>query len=93
MIVIELLEFFHHLLAIDKRYEPFHRAEPKLYKQYRNGSEFPVPMTVFFYICEYLGIRPQDFFDTESKNPVKANELLEAAKGLRIIKHNAQTVF
>ena len=39
-------------------------------------------MTAFFYICEYLGIRPQDFFDTEAKNPVKENELLEAAKGL-----------
>ena len=25
----------------------------------------------FFYICEYLGITPSEFFDTESNNPEK----------------------
>ncbi len=39
-------------------------------------------MTVFFYICEYLGITPKEFFDTESKSPAKEKELLEAVKGL-----------
>lgn len=46
-----------------------------------SGISFP-SMTVFFYICEYLGITPQEFFDIDSNNPSKANELLNAAKRL-----------
>lgn len=46
-----------------------------------NGINYP-SMTVFFYICDYLGVTPKEFFDTETLNPTKANELLEAAKGL-----------
>lgn len=46
-----------------------------------NGVNFP-SMTVFFYICEYLGISPKEFFDTDSKSPVKEKELLDAVKGL-----------
>lgn len=44
-------------------------------------KNFP-SMTVFFYICEYLGITPAEFFDTQSHNPTKENELIEAVKGL-----------
>lgn len=39
-------------------------------------------MTVFFYICEYLGVTPSEFFDTSSRNPSKEKELLDAIKGL-----------
>ena len=46
-----------------------------------NGVNFP-SMTVFFYICEYLGVTPMEFFDTETNNPTKAKELLEATKNL-----------
>ena len=46
-----------------------------------NGVTYP-SMTVFFYICDYLGISPKEFFDTETLNPSKANELLSEAKGL-----------
>lgn len=46
-----------------------------------NGVSFP-SMTAFFYICDYLGITPEDFFDTKDSNPVKSQELLEAVKGL-----------
>lgn len=46
-----------------------------------NGINLP-SMSVFFYICEYFGITPKDFFDVETSNPSKANELLDAAKGL-----------
>ncbi len=46
------------------------------------GVNFP-SMTVFFYICEYLGITPAEFFATEYRNPVKAKELNEAIKGLK----------
>ena len=35
-----------------------------------------------FFICEYLGITPSEFFDLESANPSKASELFEIAKRL-----------
>ena len=46
-----------------------------------NGVNLP-SMTVFFYICEYLGITPKEFFDTETTNPTKSRELGEITKGL-----------
>ena len=46
-----------------------------------NGVNYP-SMTVFFYICEYLGISPKEFFDTDNKDPQKSRELMEAVKGL-----------
>ena len=45
------------------------------------GKNLP-SMTGFFYICDYLGITPREFFDTETKNPAKARELLDVVKGL-----------
>lgn len=35
------------------------------------------------YICEYLGITPKDFFDTQTDDPSKAAELYTIAKSLR----------
>ena len=32
-------------------------------------------MTGFFYICEYLGIEPKEFFDTETGAPTEAAEI------------------
>lgn len=46
-----------------------------------NGVNLP-SMTTFFYICDYLGVSPRDFFDTQSTAPSKVAELLEAAKPL-----------
>ena len=46
-----------------------------------NGVNLP-SMAVFFYICEYLGITPKEFFDTENNNPEKAAELYAVAKHL-----------
>ena len=46
-----------------------------------NGVNFP-SMATFFYICDYLGITPKEFFDFHTANPSKVNELLNAAKGL-----------
>lgn len=54
---------------------------PSYINNIENGVNFP-SMTVFFYICDYFGITPKDFFDTETQNPTKATELLEAVKGL-----------
>ena len=45
-----------------------------------NGNNYP-SMAQFFYICEYLGITPKQFFDTD-KNPAKQNELLDALSGV-----------
>ena len=33
-------------------------------------------MAGFFYICEYLGISPQEFFDTGTISPTKNSELM-----------------
>lgn len=36
-------------------------------------------MTVFFYICEYFGITPKEFFDVDVSTPSKIKELADAA--------------
>ncbi len=46
-----------------------------------NGVNLP-SMTVFFYICDYFGIEPKDFFDTKSTDPTKVYELSDIAKSL-----------
>ncbi len=46
-----------------------------------NGVNYP-SMTVFFYICDYLGVSPKEFFDTDAEDPVKERELLQAVRGL-----------
>lgn len=39
-------------------------------------------MTVFFYICDYPGVTPKEFFDDDISLPTKVNELTTAAKKL-----------
>ena len=39
-------------------------------------------MTGFFYICEYLGVSPQEFFNIESAAPQKEKELLNSLNKL-----------
>ena len=39
-------------------------------------------MQSFFYICEYLGIAPKDFFDYEEQNPAKVNAVTDDLKKL-----------
>lgn len=39
-------------------------------------------MSVFFYICDYLGVTPQEFFDEEISCPAQLKELCENAKAL-----------
>lgn len=34
-------------------------------------------MQCFFYICEYLGVTPSEFFDTSNPNPEKINRILQ----------------
>lgn len=44
-----------------------------------NGKAFPT-MTNFFYICEFLSVTPQEFFDTGANNPEKLNILIKYLK-------------
>lgn len=44
-----------------------------------NGKAFP-SMQVFFYICEYLDITPQEFWSTDTECPKKIEELNELLK-------------
>ncbi len=46
-----------------------------------NKKSFP-SMTVFFYICEYLGVSPKEFFDYENRNPRQLHEIVENLKKL-----------
>ena len=39
-------------------------------------------MQAFFYICEYLGITPQEFFDEGSAYPARLSALVEDLKKL-----------
>lgn len=40
-------------------------------------------MTEFLYICEYLGVTPQQFFDVDCDYPASVNELLKYAKNMK----------
>lgn len=44
-----------------------------------SGKSMP-SLTGIFYICEYLGITPSDFFDLENQNP---NKLIEVIRDLK----------
>lgn len=45
----------------------------------RNG--FP-SMQVFFYICEYLGVTPSEFFDDGNSHPTEYQEIIEDLNAL-----------
>ncbi|MBQ8857057.1 MAG: helix-turn-helix transcriptional regulator [Lachnospiraceae bacterium] len=44
-----------------------------------NGKAFP-SMQVFFYICEYLDITPQEFWDCENDAPKKISKISDTLK-------------
>ena len=46
-----------------------------------NNKAFP-SMTAFFYICEYLGISQQEFFDENNNHPETIKELVSYLKRL-----------
>ena len=45
------------------------------------GKAMP-SMSVFFFICDYLNITPQEFFDTDTEQPEKLSELVADLKRL-----------
>lgn len=44
-----------------------------------NKKSYPT-MANFLYICEYLGVTPQEFFDYDNENPHQSNELYSEIK-------------
>ena len=46
-----------------------------------NGHNLP-SMSVFFYICDYLKVSPQEFFDLESHAPDRLSEITAKLKRL-----------
>ena len=46
-----------------------------------NGKAFPT-MQSFFYICEFLGVTPQEFFNFDAAAPQKSKELLHEIEKL-----------
>ena len=46
-----------------------------------SGKSMP-SLSGIFYICEYLGISPSEFFDLESHNPAKLNDIIANLKRL-----------
>ena len=39
-------------------------------------------MSAFFYICDYLKVTPQEFFDLDSRDPKRLAEIIEKLKRL-----------
>lgn len=54
-------------------------------ENYINGIEnkhsFP-SMQVFFYICDYFGISPMEFFDMDSHNPSQLKSITDKMRSL-----------
>lgn len=46
-----------------------------------SGKSMP-SLSGIFYICEYLGISPSDFFDLDNQNPTKLLEVINDLKRL-----------
>lgn len=46
-----------------------------------SGKSMP-SLSGIFYICDYLGITPSEFFDIDSKNPTRLNDIANDLKRL-----------
>ena len=46
-----------------------------------SGKSMP-SLSGIFYICEYLGITPSEFFDLDSGNPTRLNDVVQDLKRL-----------
>ena len=47
-----------------------------------NGHNLP-SMAVFFYICDYLGVTPCEFFEVENNDPATLSPIFEQIKKLK----------
>lgn len=55
-----------------------------------SGKAFP-SMASFFYICEYFGITPEEYFNTDAEDPQKLSHILDDLRHLD--KRQLDTVF
>lgn len=46
-----------------------------------NGHALP-SMQCFFYICEYLGVTPEEFFNVQDPNPIQYRESIQQLQTL-----------
>ncbi len=46
-----------------------------------NKNNYPA-MSTFFYICDYFGITPKEFFDYETEDPKLSDELIRELRKL-----------
>lgn len=53
-----------------------------------SGKALP-SLSEFLYICEYLGVSPKEFFDTEIEQPQLVHKLLEVTKNMSADSLNA----
>lgn len=54
---------------------------PSYINNIETGKAMP-SMSAFFFICDYLGITPKEFFDTEAEQPEELRELTKNLKRL-----------
>lgn len=54
---------------------------PNYINHIETGKTLPSLLGIY-YICEYLGITPSEFFDTESEDPAKLKEIIHDLKKL-----------
>ena len=54
---------------------------PSYINNIETGKAMP-SMSAFFFICDYLGITPKEFFDTEAEQPEELRELIKNLKRL-----------
>ena len=47
-----------------------------------NGHNLP-SMAVFFYICDYLGVTPGEFFEIDNSDPAALSPIIEQIKKLK----------
>ena len=82
---MDYLEWFYHRLTalrmqkgVSARDMSLSLGQSESYiNKIENRRTLP-SFTGFLYICEYLGITPRDFFDTNINAPSKTNDLLKA---------------
>ena len=54
---------------------------PSYINSIENGKALP-SMSLFFYLCDYLGISPAQFFETETSSPAKIAQINQKLKQL-----------
>ena len=54
---------------------------PSYINNIETGKAMP-SMSAFFFICDYLGITPMEFFDTEAEQPEELRKLIKNLKRL-----------